>query len=49
MADKKISKKQAKQNLKDLYTEREDAAKKSWLRGYKTTTELDIMAAGKKD
>ena len=45
---KPISKKQHAQNLKELHSERATAAERAWLKGYKTTTEQDILAASKK-
>jgi len=45
---KPISKKQHTQNLKELRDNRATAAERAWLKGYKTTTEQDILAASKK-
>ena len=45
---KPISKKQHAQNQKDLHSDRATAAERAWLKGYKTTTEQDILAASKK-
>ena len=45
---KVISKKQHAKNLKELHTDRATAAERAWLKGYKTTTEQDILAASKK-
>jgi len=46
---KVTSKKQQKQNLKDLHSERATAAERQWLKGYRTTMEQDILDAGKKE
>jgi len=48
MTDSKpISKKQQAQNLKDLYTSRDAAHERQWLRGNKTAMEKDIIGAGR--
>ena len=49
MADSKetIAKKQHVQNLKELYSAREAAAEKNWLKGNKTGMQMDLLAAGR--
>jgi hypothetical protein len=36
------------QNLKEQHADKADAAERTWLKGFKTSREQDIMAASKK-
>ena len=49
MTTTKNLKKQQAQNLQNERMDKETAAKRVWLRGYKTPMEQDIMSAAKKN
>lgn len=46
--DNKKRLKEYEKTLKDAREKKEAAAKRSWDRGFQTTTEKDILSAGKK-